>query len=198
VRRLHAPSFSLLNPSLRPGADGRPIPRAGHAPAPHCVCCSWTRPCPLLIRRSETPKGPHPYGPGPPPVFPAVPPLLFIYALFRVPPLPSQACRSFPPGTAPGTCHLLATHFVSHCFRMTSPTGPLGELFLSFRCVIVFAHHLPPPPPSFCPLTDVCVCVLPSYANASHLHPPPPSPCSSEGIIVSSRASPPRVRAPVL
>jgi hypothetical protein len=68
VSTVGADSFSLLNPSLRPGADGRPIPRAGHAPAPHCVCCPWTRPCPgpaapHLIRRSETPgpQGPHPY-----------------------------------------------------------------------------------------------------------------------------------------
>lgn len=45
-----------------------------------------------------------------------------------------------------------------------------------------------PSPPSFCPLTDVCVCVciLPSYANASHLHPSPP-PFSSEEMTVSSQ-----------
>jgi hypothetical protein len=145
--------------------------------------------------RNTRAAGAPPLRPGAPPVFPAVPPLLFVYALLCVPPLPSRARRSFPPGTA----HACSVPYPPrdtlrfHCFRMTRPIGPPGELFLSFRCVIVVTHPLP----SLFPSLDgrVRVCVLPSYANASHLHPSPP-PFSSEEMIVSSHASPPRVRAP--
>jgi len=203
-----SPRSLLLSPEPVPPSpepDGRLIPRAGHAPAPHCVCCPWTRPCPgpaapHLIRRSETPgpQGPHPYGPGPRQFSP-----LFLRCCSYT---PCSACPLCLRGHAGPFLRvllmpvpfrtLLATHSVSHCFRMTRPIGPPGELFLSFRCVIVVTHPLP----SLFPSLDgrVRVCVLPSYANASHLHPSPP-PFSSEEMIVSSQgphASPPRVRAP--